>query len=181
MNLTRSIFTTLLITFGLILFVLSIWIFVTSPHIASMAFLIGSSGLVLSYVGWLLRKSTSSKSFIRSLLAAGLIVSATVLIVFALYSSMSNIPITALISGLMGLAVGVSGWLLKKPKKPMSLIRNISSGILLTIGLGTFLFPILILTFYGTNIAFANISVMYFIVGLIVGLIGLSMRNQRSQ
>lgn len=181
MNLTRSIFTTLLITFGFILFVLSIWIFVTSPNVAFMAFLIGSSGLVLSYIGWLLRKSTSLKSFIRSLLAAGLIVLGTGLIVLALLSSVTYIPITFLASGLLGSAIGASGWLLKKPKKPMSLIRNISSGILLTIGLGAFLFPILILTFYGTNIAFANISVMYFIVGLIVGLIGLSVRNQRSQ
>lgn len=181
MSVTRSIFTTLLITFGSILFVLSIWTFVTSPHIAFMAFLIGASGLVLSYVGWLLRKSTSSKSFIRSLFAAGLIVSATVLIVLALYSSTSNIPTMALISGLLGLAVGVSGWLLTKPKKPMSLIRNISSAILLTIGLGIFVFPILILTLYSTNIAYQNIAVMHFIIGLIIGLIGLSTRNQRSQ
>jgi hypothetical protein len=181
MSVTRSIFTTLLITFGFILFVLSIWLFVTSPHIAFMAFLIGASGLFLSCVGWLLRKSTSSKGFIRSLLASGLIVSSTVLIVFALYSSMSNIPITALIFGLLGLAVGVSGWLLTKPKKPMSLIRNISSAILLTIGLGIFVFPILILTLYSTNIAYQNIAVMHFIIGLIIGLIGLSTRNQRSQ
>ena len=181
MSVTRNIFTTLLITFGSILFVLSVWTFVTSPNAVFMAFLIGASGLVLGYVGWLLRTSTSAKSFIRGLLAAGLIVLGTGFIVLALLSSVTYAPITFLIAGLMGSAIGASGWLLKKPKKTISLIRNISSGILLTIGLGTFLFPILILTLYGTNIAFANISLMYFIVGLIIGLIGLSVRNPKSQ
>jgi hypothetical protein len=37
------------------------------------------------------------------------------------------------------------------------------------------------LTLYSTNIAYQNIAVMHFIIGLIIGLIGLSTRNQRSQ
>ncbi|WP_103669480.1 hypothetical protein [Pseudanabaena sp. BC1403] len=181
MSLTRSILTILLIAFGAILFVLSIWIFVTSPNAAFMAFLIGSSGLILGYIGWLLRTSTSSQSFIRSLLTTGLIVFGIGLIVLTLFSTVISSPITPLISGFMGLAVGVGGWLLQKPKKPMSLIRNISRSILLTIGLGIFVSPILILTLYGTNTTYVNIALMHFIIGLIIGLIGLSARNQRSQ
>lgn len=182
MSLARRIFTILLITFGSGLFTLSVWLTVTSPHIAFMAFLISSSGLILGYIGWVLRTPKSVKGFIRILLAAGLIVFGTGLTILALYFSLiSGNTVTALILIFVGLAVSTGGWLLRKPKTPMSLIRNISSGILLTLGIGIFIFPIFILTLYGSNIAFANIAAMYFVLGLIIGLIGLSMRNQRSK
>lgn len=121
------------------------------------------------------------KSFIHSLFITGLIALGSAFITLALILSMNGSSILSLISTVIGLTVGVRGWLLKKSKKPMSLIRNASSGILLTIGLGIILFPILILTLKGTDTAFVNIALTHFVLGLIIGLIGLSMRNQRSQ
>ncbi|OIP77754.1 MAG: hypothetical protein AUK48_03310 [Oscillatoriales cyanobacterium CG2_30_44_21] len=123
----------------------------------------------------------SFKSCIRSLLVALLIAFGPAFISTALLLSMSGSPTLSVIATIMGVVIGTSGWILRKSKKPMSLIRYVFSGILLTIGMGVMIFSPLILIVKGTNTAFQNIALMNFVVGLIVGLIGLSARNQRSK
>ena len=123
----------------------------------------------------------SLKSLVRSLIIALLIAFGPAFIAVALLLSSSGSPVLSLIATIMGVAIGASGWMLRRSKKPMSLIRYVFSGILLTIGLGVIVFSPLILIVKGTNIAFQNIALMYFVLGLIIGLIGLSVRNQRSK
>jgi hypothetical protein len=114
----------------------------------------------------------------RSIFSIGLITLGTGLFVLSLWMSMANKNVS-LIIGSIGLVIGVGGWLLQNVKTPMSLIRNISSAVLITIGAGLFILPLFILSIYGTNVAYVNIALMNFVVGLVIGLIGFSVRNQR--
>jgi len=116
----------------------------------------------------------------QSILSIGLITLGTGLFVLSLWMSMANKNVS-LIVGSIGLVMGVGGWLLQKVKTPISLIRNISSAVLITIGAGLFILPLFILSIHGTNVAFVNIALMNFVVGLVIGLIGFSVRNQRAK
>ncbi len=116
----------------------------------------------------------------RSILSIGLITFGTGLFALSLWISTTN-ENASLIIGSIGLAIGVGGWLLQKVKTPMSLIRNISSAVLITIGAGLFILPLFVLAIHGTNVAFVNIALMNFVVGLVIGLIGFSVQNQRAQ
>jgi len=95
----------------------------------------------------------------RSVLSIGLITFGTGLFVLSLWISAASANVSLIISS-MGLAIGVGGWLLQKAKMPMSLIRNISSALLITIGAGLFILPLFILSIHGTNVAFVNIALM---------------------
>ncbi len=81
----------------------------------------------------------------RSMFSIGLITLGTGLFVLSLWMSMANKNVS-LIVGSIGLVIGVGGWLLQKVKTPMSLIRNISSAVLITIGAGLFILPLFTLS-----------------------------------
>lgn len=127
----------------------------------------------------MLRKATLLKKFRNRIISSGLITLGTGLFVISLWISIDRVNDTLI--GSIGLVLGVFGWVLRKPKTPMSLIRNIFSGFLITMGAGLLLLPLFILAIYGTNVAYVNIALMHFVAGLVIGLIGFSVRNQRKQ
>ncbi len=176
MRLSRTVLTTLLIVLGIILLALSLWLAASFPNNISIGFWLGISSLIAIYSGLLLREVKSLKEFIRQSLSIGLIAIGIGLLVIFLWLQLLNQ--FNLICGLIGVSISTTGWLLQKTN--LSIIRNIISAFLITIGISLLVFPILILTIYGTNVAFANIALTYFVVGLLVGLIGLSIRQKKS-
>ena len=178
MSLAHSILTLLLITLGTVLLCSSLWIVITFSNNILMAFFLATSALASIYSGWILRKPTSPKKFILKFVSTGLISTGIGLVVISLWLQILNQFNAALIYGLIGLTTSVFGWLLRKSK--LNLIRNIISALLITTGISIFILPVIILAVYGTNVAFANIALTYFIFGILLGLIGLSVRQKKS-
>jgi hypothetical protein len=140
--------------------------------------LIAGGGGIMLHTGLVLRKSWSLSNLLRESLSSGLIFVGTVLFMLALLSLNFSHLLLTMLYALIAVAIGSMGWLLRKLPKPMSQVQNIASGILIMVGLALFMLPIFILALYGTDIAYANIALIHFILGLLIGLNGVSIRNK---
>jgi hypothetical protein len=90
---------------------------------------------------------------------------------------MGSAPEMIIQFGILGLTSGTLGWTLLKPKFLISIARRMISGFFLTSGAGSVLFPIWIMSIYGTNIAFTGIATYYLIAGVALIAIGSRLRR----
>ncbi|TYQ29047.1 hypothetical protein PseudUWO311_02615 [Pseudanabaena sp. UWO311] len=164
----RRIFGLLLIVFGTVTLIFAVTSISYNPFAALM---FGVGGLAIA-IAVLLYRPTSLLDGTRAIVSWILILAGIPAIVFTLRVLMAGGDIyMIMLYGLLGLAAGTLGWTLLKPKFPIGIARKIISGICITSGAGAILFPILILSIYGTRIPFVSVVPIYVISG--VGLVAI--------
>lgn len=174
----RRISTIILGTIGITSVIFAIWVFNYVPYTSFAALMLGIGGLAIIAIAVLVYRSTSFLEVIRAIVSWLLILAGIPQIVIFLWAMlMGSAPEMIIQFGILGLTSGTLGWTLLKPKFLISIARRMITGFCLTSGAGSVLFPIWILSIYGTNIAFTGIATYYLIAGVALIAIGSRLRR----